>query len=325
MRTKLRDSVVVITGASSGIGRATALVFARHGSTVVLCARRDSILKEVADEARHAGATEAVAVPTDVTDEDAVKDLARQAIEAMGRIDVWVNNAAVTMFAGFEEAPSEAYRRVLETNLFGYIHGARAVLPYFREQGHGILINNSSVVAATSQPYTGAYVISKHGIRALGMNLRQELLLDGKTGIRVCTIMPATIDTPLFQHGANYTGREVKAMPPVYPAEKVARAIVSCARRPRREKFVGGRAIAMQQKYLPAMTERMMAKMVDKQHLYQDRVAPPRTGNLFDPIADGREVSGDWQGAPRTRARRVGALALAAGAVVWAMNRRSGD
>ena len=317
MARRIRDSVVVVTGASSGIGRATALQFAGHGAAVVLAARREDPLRQLAAECDRRGGR-ALAVPTDVTDEDAVKQLAGRSIENFGRIDIWVNNAAVTMFGRFEEAPSQAYRRVIETDLFGYIHGARAVLPYFREQGSGTLINNASVVAKVSQPYASAYVVSKHGIRALGMSLRQELL--DAPGIHVCTVMPATIDTPLFQHAANYTGRATKAMPPVYPAERVAKTILSLALRPRREVFVGGSARMMnvQQQLAPRLGERLMAVMVDRQHLYRDRAVPPTPGNLFEPMPEGAGVSGGWQRAP-TGLRRIATVGLATGgpALVW--------
>ncbi|HSP81463.1 MAG TPA: SDR family NAD(P)-dependent oxidoreductase, partial [Myxococcaceae bacterium] len=157
---RVRDAVVVITGASSGIGRETALEFARQGATVVLGARREQPLHEVAERCRQL-VGRALAVPMDVTDEDAVQGLARTAIENFGRIDVWVNNAAVTLFARFEEAPPADWRRVLETNLFGYVHGARAAIPYFREQGRGILINNLTGFAKLGAPYLSAYVTSK--------------------------------------------------------------------------------------------------------------------------------------------------------------------
>ncbi len=141
MPRKVGDAVVVITGASSGIGRATALAFARRGATVVVAARREQALRGVATECEQLGGR-ALAVPTDVTDEAAVRSLARRAVESFGRVDVWVNNAAVGLFGRFEDTPLEAYRRVIETNLFGYIYGARAALPIFREQGSGVLINN---------------------------------------------------------------------------------------------------------------------------------------------------------------------------------------
>ena len=137
-----------------------------------------------------------MAVPTDVTDPDAVEALASVAVDSVGRLDVWVNNAAVGMWSRFEEIALEDFRRVIDTNLFGYVHGARAALPRFREAGHGVLINNASVLATVSAPYASPYVVSKHGVRGLGMTLRHELALDRARGVRVCTVMPATIAPP---------------------------------------------------------------------------------------------------------------------------------
>ncbi len=312
MARKVRDSVVVITGASSGIGRATALAFAKEGAHVVLAARREQPLQEVARECESLG-VRALAVPTDMTDEGAVQELARRALEHFGRIDVWVNNAAVALFGRFEETPPDVYRRVIETDLFGYIHGARAALPIFREQGSGVLINNASMVAKVPQPYTSAYVISKHGIRALGESLRQELALDGAKGIHVSTIMPATFDTPLFQHAGNYTGRATKAMPPVYPAEQVANTIVRNAKRPRREVLVGSAArfLNMQFTLAPGLTERALATTIDRQHL-QDVPAPPTPGNILEPMPEGTGVSGGWKGQQRTPLRRMATAAFVA-------------
>ncbi len=323
MPRPISDSVVVITGASSGIGRATALACAEKGAVVVLAARREGPLNELASECERAGGR-ALAIPLDVTDESAVQDLARRAIETFGRIDVWVNNAAVTLFGRFEETPPEAYRRVIETNLFGYIHGARAALPIFREQGSGVLINVASMVSKVAEPYVSSYVLTKQAIRGLAMSLRQELALDGSHDIHVCTVMPATIDTPFFQHAGNYTGRAVKAMPPVYPAENVAETILNLVRKPRHEVFVGNAARMLSAQYLmaPAMTERMMATMVDKQHLYQDRPADPTPGNLFEPMPQYTSVSGGWLSeqdrAPAPR-RRTALLGVAVGASLLAL------
>ncbi|HEY0127712.1 MAG TPA: SDR family NAD(P)-dependent oxidoreductase, partial [Rubrobacteraceae bacterium] len=132
----LVDSVVVITGASSGIGRAAARLFAQRGAAVVLAARREEALLETAAECESLGGR-ALAAPTDVADLEAVEELARRAIEHFGRFDVWVNNASVTMFSRFEEAPPEANRRVIDTNLLGTMHGAQVALPHFRERGGG--------------------------------------------------------------------------------------------------------------------------------------------------------------------------------------------
>ena len=313
MPRKMRNSVIVITGASSGIGRATALACARRGGAVVVAARRAQPLNELVRECQNLGGR-ALAVPTDVTDEAAVQELARRTVENFGRIDVWVNNAAVTLLGRFEETPPEAYRRVIETNLFGYIHGARAALAYMREQGSGVIINNASMVAKLGQPYASAYVIAKHGVRAFGMSLRQELALDGAGDIHICTVMPASIDTPLFQHAGNYTGRAVKAIPPVYPAEKVAETMVKLAERPRREVFVGGsaRMLSLQQTLAPGLTERLLASTVDKQHFYQDQPAPPAAGNIFEPAPEWTSVSGGWHNGGGGRMRRLATIGLAA-------------
>lgn len=303
MPRPISSSVVVITGASSGIGRATALMFAQQGATVVVGARRAQALDEVVSACERAGAR-ALAVPTDVTDEAAVQQLARRAVETFGRIDVWVNNAAVTLFGRFEETPAADYRQIIETNVFGYIYGARAALPIFREQGSGVLINVSSMVAKLAQPYTSAYSLSKAAIRNLSMSLREELLLDGRHDIHVCTVMPATIDTPFFQQAANYTGRAVKAMPPVYSTTEVAGTILKLSQKPTSEVMVGrsARMISAQHTVSPSMGERAMAQMVDKQHLYQDRRAEPNSGNLFEPMPQFSSVSGGWMQAEHGQA-----------------------
>jgi NAD(P)-dependent dehydrogenase (short-subunit alcohol dehydrogenase family) len=296
MPRKIQNSVVVITGASSGIGRATALNFAREGATVVVAARREQALHDLVSQCQSLGGR-ALAVPTDMTDVEAVQRLAAIALENFGRIDVWVNNHGVTLFAPFEKAPLEDYLRVIETDLLGTIYGARAALPIFREQGSGVLINQGSMVSKLSEPYVSSYVVAKHGIRGLGMSLRQELSLNGTKNIRVCTVMPATIDTPFFQHAANYTGRATKALPPVYAPERVAKTIVRLAKKPRREVFVGNAARIFWMQYLlaPSLTERLMAIMVDKLHLYQDKPAPPTPGNLFQPMSEGTGTSGGWK------------------------------
>jgi len=314
MRT--RGSVVVVTGASSGIGRATALKFAAGGATVALTARRAAALQEVAAECEGFGAT-VFPVPADITDEKAVREVADRVAERFGRIDVWINCAAVTAFAPFEEIPLSDFRRILEVNIMGYVHGARAVLPHLRDQGKGMLINVSSIVSSVPQPYTQAYSMSKAAVRVLGASLRQELRLDGATGVKVCTVLPATIDTPFFEHAANYTGRKAKAMPPVYSAERVARTVVDLVRVPRREVIVGpmGRNLVMQAKLAPGLTERMMAMQVDRTHLYRSRPAPATEGNLFQPAAGTGSVSGGWHGRRRTAVRRAASAALVSGAI----------
>ena len=316
---RIRDSVVVVTGASSGIGRATALACAAHGAAVVLAARREEALGEVAGECEAAGGS-ALAVPIDVADADAVEELARRAVERFGRIDAWVNCAALTAFAPFQEIPLEDFRRILDVNIMGYVHGARAALPYLRDQGKGVLIDVSSVVSAVPQPYTHAYSMTKAAIRVLGASLRQELWLDGARGVKVCTVLPATIDTPLFDHAANYTGRKAKALPPVYSVERVARTIVNLIRVPRREVIVGpmARSLVMQMKVAPGMTERQMALMVDKAHLDRATPAPASDGNLHKPAPGAGSVDGGWHGKRRTAMRRAASAGLLGGAAAIA-------
>ena len=315
MRTK--GSVVVITGAASGIGRATALRFARKGADLVLASRRAEALESLVEECQEHGAR-VVAVPTDVTDAEEVEALAREAVERFGRIDVWVNNAAVTFFSPFLDVPLEDFRRVLDVNVMGYVHGARAALRRMRQQGSGILINVSSVVAEVPQPYTSAYSMSKAAIRALGVSLRSELTLDKLSGIHVCTVLPPSVDTPFFFHAANYTGREIQAMSPVYSPHRMARAIVNLARAPRREITVGqtGRTMLLQHKFAPAAVERMMASQVDKSHLSTVRPAADTSGNLHTPSSKQRDaqVTGRWGGRTKTGLRR----GLTAGALVGA-------
>jgi short-subunit dehydrogenase len=328
MARKLKDKVVVITGASSGIGRATALAFARKGAHVVCAARRRTPLESLVEECREFG-VHAMAVPTDVTDYEAVKTLARRTIERFGRIDVWFNNAGVTLFARLDEAPMEVYHEVLETNFFGYVHGARAVLPYFREQGYGMIINNGSMLSKGGAPFLSAYVASKFAIYGWSESLRQELL---DTNIEVCTVMPASIDTPIFQNAANYTGRAIKPMDPIYPAEKVADAVVRLVTHPEKEVYVGhaGRMMGALHKVAPSRYEKTQARKVDQDH-FRDDPAPPSSGTVLSPSNRWTGVSGGWRNGGFFQKKSVRALALAGVAIAlpaaasWWLNQQNED
>jgi len=222
----------------------------------VLASRNEDALDEAAAECRSHG-VHVVAVPTDTSSEHQMINLADHAFDTFGRLDIWVNNASVGLFAKVAELPTAELERLFQINVFGYVNGAKAALPVFEVLGHGTLINVGSMVSKVPEPYTAAYTMSKHAVRALGGVLRQELALEHRRHIHVCTVMPATIDTPFFDHAANYTGRRVKAMPPVYSPERVARTIVHCARNPRREVYVGNaaRLLGYQYKIAPRMVE----------------------------------------------------------------------
>lgn len=321
------SQVVVVTGASSGIGRATAIRFAAEGASLVLAARRPEALAAVVAECEQAGGR-AIAVPTDVSDEGAVDALAERAVEAFGRLDVWVNDAAVSVFAPLVEAPIDDVRRVLDVNVLGYVYGARAALREMLRQGRGVLINVSSVVGEVPQPYAAPYSMSKAAVRALGGSLRSELGLQKAKHVHVVTILPATVDTPFFSHPANYTGRRVLAMPPVYPPGQVAAAIVKAARRPKPEIAVGPIAKTMVREHRrhPEVVEGQLALQVDTLHLSRTEDAPATTGNLYEPPTDPADaaVTGGWHGEGRARGRVLVALGVVAVAGVLLARGRTG-
>jgi len=193
--------VVVITGASSGIGRITALAFARQGACLALAARDQAVLAAVAEECRSLGGR-IVIQPLDVRDFAAVDELRRTAVAAFGCIDVWVNCAAVLLFGRFEDLPPEAFRQVIETNVIGYANGARAAILQFRTQGdRGTLINVGSVLGMVGEPYVSAYVTSKFALRGLTACLRQEMR--AFPNIHVCAVLPSALDTPIYQRAGN--------------------------------------------------------------------------------------------------------------------------
>jgi len=318
---KLKHSVVVITGASSGIGRATAVALANKGATVVVTARRKEALEDVVARCEQAGGR-AVAMPADVNDAGALEAIAAETVGMFGRLDAWVNNAAVNLYGRFEELPLDEWRQVVKTNLFGTAHGARAAIPWFREQGQGVLVNVASVLSKIASPYQSAYVASKFAVRGLSDSLRQEL--EDAPGIQVVTVLPGAIDTPLFQHAGNYSGKQVKAPRPTIDVDRVAQAIAGAITRPRREIVVGGstRLGLLNDRLAPGWTERGAAKQMAAEQ-FTDEPAAPTAGNVLEPVPEGTGATGGWKRRSRTRGRRLGLAAAAAAAAALGALARS--
>src|SRR6201994_386712 len=206
----LQDKIIVITGASSGAGRAAALKFAQYQTFLVLAARNQSALEEVAAECRELGA-DVLVVPTDTSDPKAMISLANAANDWLGAIDVWINNAGVLAAGEFDITPMAVHEQVIKTNLLGYMNGAHAVLPFFKAQKRGILINNISIGGFLPLPYGSGYTAAKFGLRGWSEALKSELR--SWPDIHVCDLFPAFLDTPGIQHACNHTGKVLKPAP----------------------------------------------------------------------------------------------------------------
>ena len=314
MRSReLENAVVVLTGASSGIGRATAYEFARCGAALFLAARDRQALHDVAETCHRLGGQARVVV-ADVSKPDDMARLARNAVETAGHIDIWVNNAGIGALGVFEEIPLEAHEQVVQTDLLGSLRGAHAVVPYFKRQGRGVLINNISLGGWAPQPFAASYSAAKFGLRAFAESLRGELWR--WPNIHVCNVYPSVMDTPGFRDGGNYTGRAVKPVPPVYDPRRTARAIVSLARRPRHSVYIGAPArLALLAQFIPGYSL-INAGLVDFS-LRRAHTLPSSSGNLFAPPSGERRIDGHYRSS-RLRQGALAAASTAAAVVVGA-------
>jgi short-subunit dehydrogenase len=319
MPRALEEAVVVITGASSGIGRAAALRLAHRARALALCARSEEALAEVAAECEGRGAA-TVYRALDVSEEEAVEAFAASVEADFGRIDVWVNNAGTIAYGPFEQIPSDVFRQVVETNLMGQVHGARAALSRFRAQGSGVLINMSSVWGRVSTPQVTPYIVSKNAVRALSECLAGELVDEEE--IHVATMVPQAVDTPIFEHAGNYTGRQVRPIPPVLDVEAVARGIELCAENPKREVNYGqsGRALEILHAAAPPLYRRL-AHLAFMRGSWGGVAAAPASGNVLESRGP-HAAEGGWRTQRRGTLRRA-FLAAAAGSLRGLFKRRS--
>ena len=257
----LAEQVVVITGASSGIGLATARLAAQAGARVVLAARSAGVLAELEREIRAAGGT-AAAVVTDVSNEAEVEALAARAIELFGGFDTWVNDAGIGMYGRLEEHAVADMRKLFDINFWGIVYGSRAALPQLKAHG-GALINLGSEVSERAVPLQGTYCASKHAIKGFTEALRMELEAEGAP-VSVSLIKPGQIDTPFTVNAHNELESEPQHVPPVYAPEVVARAILHCAETPARDVYVGGgaRTVAALGHAAPGLTDKVMERMI---------------------------------------------------------------
>ncbi|WP_439691359.1 SDR family NAD(P)-dependent oxidoreductase [Curtobacterium sp. SP.BCo] len=319
MAHRFHGKIVVVTGASSGIGRAAAHEFARQGATLVLAARSHESLEAAAAECRALGA-DAVAIPTDVADDHQVRDLIDTVTSRHGRIDVFVGNAALFVYGLFEQTPTEAFRRVVDTNLYGHLNAITHLLPHWRERGTGTYVLVGSIQSLLSAPYQSAYVTSKHAALGLVDVLGDEF---AHTGIRFTTLLPSTIDTPIYQNGANYTGKTSHPLPPTVSVERAGRAVVRSALHPKRYRYVGRiqASLVPLQYVFPGLFHKLTKPMVETFAL-RGR-GEPTDGNLYTPADAGNATDGGWV-AKRRRVTRplLWAGALAAVAAVALRARR---
>ena len=284
---KLKDQVIVITGASSGIGLATARLAARRGARVVMAARNGNDLNAAAEEIRANGGR-VLAVATDVSDEAAVSRLGEAALLEFWGIDTWVNNAGLSIYGKLTDVPLADKRKLFDVNFWGVVHGCRTAIRLMKDRG-GVLINIGSEVSDVAIPLQGMYSASKHAVKGYTDALRIELEHD-RIPIAVTLVKPSAINTPFTEHARNYLEDGVPSLPPpVYAPEVVAEAILRCAEKPVRDVFVGGsgRVQAAIGHVAPRLADTWLERTMFKQQKAYDR-SQPREGSLERPQRDGR-------------------------------------
>jgi NAD(P)-dependent dehydrogenase (short-subunit alcohol dehydrogenase family) len=290
----IEQQVAVVVGASSGIGRETALQFAKRQAKVVVSARSEAGLQSLVEEISRLGGS-AIAVPADVSVFEQVQKVADKTVEHYGRLDTWVHTAATSVFAPFEQVTPEEFKRVVDVNLMGQVYGAMAALPHLRQTGRGALIHITSVEACRSLPLQSAYAASKHAIEGFLDSLRVELQHEG-VPISVTNVMPATINTPFYNKALTKLGVKPTGVPPYYQPDIVAEAILHVAEHPTRDIIVGdvGRLLDLLQKVSPHLVDAMLKLVAVEGQRTETTKFASDPNNLFEPIAGYDRATGDF-------------------------------
>jgi NAD(P)-dependent dehydrogenase (short-subunit alcohol dehydrogenase family) len=289
---------VLITGASSGIGRATARLFAQRGAELVLLARGREALEETAAEVKAAGAADVVVCPADVLDEDALRDAVDDAVTRFGSLDVVVHSAQVVAYGRIEEVPKEVYERVVDTSLHGTANVARVVLPVFRRQEAGHLVVVSSLLASVATPLMGSYIAAKWGQLGLIRVLQQETR--DAPGVHVSAVAPGGVNTPIYSQAGSYIGLKGRPPIPIYSPERVARSIVARLDRPRRlvQSGFANPVVILGFRLFPAVYDALVGPLLRVFALADDHRTPPTEGNVFESRPAGNAEEGRWHGLP---------------------------
>jgi NAD(P)-dependent dehydrogenase (short-subunit alcohol dehydrogenase family) len=289
---------VLITGASSGIGRATASLFAQRGANLVLLARGRPALEETADEVRAAGAADVVVCPADVLDEDALGTAVDGAVRRFGSLDVVVHSAQVIAYGRIEDVPKAVFERVVDTALHGTANLVRTVLPVFRRQGAGHLVVVSSLLASVTTPFMGSYNAAKWGQLGLIRTLQQETR--DVPGISVSAVAPGGVNTPIYSQAGSYIGLKGRPPIPIYSPERVARSVVARLDRPRRliQSGFANPVVILGFRLLPAVYDALVGPLLRVFALADDDTTVPTPGNVLESQPAGNATTGRWHGIP---------------------------
>jgi len=284
MPTETRSEVVVITGASAGVGRATAIEFARHGAKIALLARGQAGLDGARRDVEAAGGV-ALPIPTDVADAAQVEAAAERVERELGEIDIWVNNAMTSVFAPFKKIKPEEFRRVTEVTYLGSVHGAMSAMRRMLPRNRGTLLQVGSALAYRSIPLQSAYCGAKHGIAGFIDSLRCELIHD-HSAVEITQVHLPAMNTPQFRWVLSRLPRQPQPVPPIYQPEVAARAIYYAAHHPRREFWVGPPTVLSMvgQKFIPGLLDEYLGRTGYDSQQTHESADPDRPHNLWEPV-----------------------------------------